>query len=92
MGTEAGLNGVAREVVGVDIDRIKNLAMLHKRNSFDKMTDKELVFGKVQVSDWAREKISSDQAYYGLFLDSKCLMIISCYEFKCKREKSNKYP
>ena len=65
MGTEVFLKGVARAVLGVDIDRIKNLASLHMKNSFTQMTDKELLFGKVRVSDWAKENISSDQAFYG---------------------------
>jgi hypothetical protein len=73
LGTEGGLKGVAKNVLGVNIDRLKDLAGLHKDHEFELMTDKELVWGKVRVSDWTRERITTEQCYYAC-LDTEIII------------------
>ena len=63
IGTERGLKVLTRVILGVDVDRIKNLAALHSSNKFEKMTDQELEHGKVRVSDWTKSEISVGQAF-----------------------------
>jgi hypothetical protein len=59
------LKGVAKQVLGIDIDRIKDLAGLHKKYKFASLSDKELLWGNVRVSDWTRDRISTEQCFYG---------------------------
>jgi hypothetical protein len=50
---------VAKKVLGIDIDCLKDLAGLHKKYKFASLSNKELLWGNVRVSDWTRESNAS---------------------------------
>ena len=64
VGTERGLKVLAKVFFGVNVARIKELAGIHRKNMFDKMSDLELEYGKTRVSDWVSMRISAEQAFY----------------------------
>ena len=59
--------------MGLNIDRLKDLATLHKKCKFSEMTDQEVKYGHVRVSQWHLPDLQFFQVLYAV-LDSEIYM------------------
>lgn len=70
-----GIKVLTKTCLGIDIDRIKELAGMHKKCLFKDMTLKELQYGHVRVSNWFSKHLEFFQIIYAV-MDSEIYLRI----------------
>ena len=70
-----GIKPLTKTILGLDIDRVKELAGLHKQCRFTDMTLRELMYGHVLVSNWCIKDLEFYQCIYAV-MDSEIYLRI----------------